>query len=79
MKRLYGVLTKVLEIDIASITDDLSPEQVEQWDSFNGLMLVSELERTFEIKFTMAEVASVKKVSDIKKALARHGVVLEEI
>lgn len=78
MKRLKAILSKVLGIEEDKITDDTSPDNVEAWDSFNGLMIVSELESNFNVKFTMDEVTAVKRVKDIKDALNRHGVVLEE-
>ena len=78
MKRLKAILSKVLGIEEDKITDDTSPDNVEAWDSFNGLMIVSELESNFNVKFTMDEVTAVKRVKDIKDALKRHGAVLEE-
>lgn len=78
MKRIKAVLSNVLEIDEDMINNDTSPDNVESWDSFNGLMLVSELEKTFNVKFTMDEVTAVKRVKDIKDALRRHGVELDE-
>lgn len=76
MDRLKNLLSKVLGIDPKSITDETSPANVESWDSFNGLVLVSELEKQFKVKFTIDEVTSVKNVGDIKKALKKHGVEL---
>lgn len=78
MKRLKAILSKVLDISEDSITNDTSPKNVDTWDSFNGLLLVSELEREFNVKFTMDEVTSVKCVGDIKDALKRHGIKLRE-
>lgn len=78
MKRLRGLLARVLEIDENSITDNTSPENVESWDSFNGLMIVNELEAEFNVKFTMEEVVAVKRVADIKYYLKKHGIVLED-
>ncbi len=78
MKRLKAILSDVLEIDEDSINDETSPENVETWDSLNGLVLVTELESQFNIKFSMEEVTSVKCVGEIKKALEGHGVVLSE-
>ncbi|HLC74251.1 MAG TPA: acyl carrier protein [Candidatus Nanoarchaeia archaeon] len=74
MKKLNDILARVLEISNESITDETSPASVPSWDSFNGLMLVSELEREFNVHFTMEEVVAVKNVKDIKEALQRHGV-----
>ncbi len=78
MKRLKSLLSKILEIDENSITDETSPANVETWDSFNGLMIASELEREFKVTFTMEEIESAKNVGDIKKSLRKHGVNLVE-
>lgn len=72
------ILSKVLGIKEAEVTDKTSPDNVETWDSFNALMLVSELENEFKVKFTMDEIVSVKCVKDIKESLKRHGVELNE-
>ena len=77
VKRLKKVLAQVLGVPAKEITGALSPADVPSWDSFNGLMLVSELETTFKVKFTMDEVTAVRCVGDIQKALERHGVHLE--
>jgi len=78
MKRLKDILSRVLEIDAQSITDETSPDSVSTWDSFNSLLLVCELENAFKVKFTMEEVTKVKCVRDIKETLGRHGVQLKE-
>jgi len=78
MKRLKAILSKVLEIDENEITDETSPDTVETWDSFNGLMLVSELENNFNVRFTIHEVTIMKSVKDIKDILKKHGIILEQ-
>ena len=78
MKRLKSILSNVLNINEDTINDETSPDNVEMWDSFAGLMLVTELESQFSIKFSMDEVVAVRNVGDIKEALKRHGVVFNE-
>ena len=78
MKRLKKILSNILEINENCITDETSPDNVDAWDSFNGLMIVSELENEFNVNFTMDEVISVKNVRNIKENLKKHGVVLNE-
>ena len=65
---------QVLVVSPKIITDATKPEDIESWDSFNGLVLVTELEKNFKVKFSLEEVVSVKKVGDIKKVLKDHGV-----
>ena len=67
-------MSKVLSIDSKTISDSTKPEDIESWDSFNGLILVTELEKNFKVKFSLEEVVSVKNVGDIKKILKGHGV-----
>jgi len=76
LKKLNVLIARVLGVDKNSITDATSPDTVDSWDSYNGLMLVSELEKDFNVHFTMDEVVAVKNVGDIKMALRRHAVEL---
>jgi len=74
LEKLMLLLSRVLDIEIDTISDQTSPDNTENWDSYNGLMIVSELESTFNVHFTMDEVVSVKNVKDIKLALKKYGV-----
>lgn len=77
MRRLNDILCRVLQIGEAEIRDELTPADVPSWDSFNALLLVSELESAFKIKFTFAEVTGVQCVGDIRKILQSKGIPLE--
>ncbi len=74
MKRVEDILASVLGIDADVIADNTKPEDIENWDSFNGLILVTELEKNFKVQFSLEEIGAVKKVGDIKNILKRHGV-----
>lgn len=78
MKTYKTILAKVLGINEGSISDSTSPLTVKTWDSFNGLMIVSELESAYNVSFTIDEVVSVKCVLDIKNCLKKHGVQIDE-
>ena len=70
------LLSRVLDIEINTITDETSPENTESWDSFNALVMVTELENEFEVHFSMDEITEVTCVKDIKEALKRHDIKL---
>jgi acyl carrier protein len=72
--KLNQLIAEVLDLKIEEINDDVSPENTDSWDSFNALVMVTELEETFNVSFTMDEVYEVKKVSDIKEILTQHSV-----
>ena len=67
-----------MEIEPSELTDESSPEDIENWDSYNGLLLVDELESEFNVKFTIDEAVDVKIVADIKRHLKNHGVNFNE-
>ena len=74
MKRLKQVLINVLEIEEEQIKDETTPDDVENWDSFGGLMLALELEKEFNIQFTSEEITNVTCIGDIKNYLKKHGI-----
>ena len=76
LMKLQTILSTVLGVETNTITDAMSPDTVDNWDSYNALMLVSDLETGFDVNFTTEEVVAVKNVGDIKAALTRHGVAL---
>lgn len=73
-RALAEIIASVLEIDADGLTDDTGPAEVESWDSFRGLLLVSEIEKQFNVSFTIDEVSEVKNVGDIKRVLADRGI-----
>lgn len=77
-QKLYDIISKVFNFPIENISDDTRPEDIPSWTSFNGYVLLYELESTFHVKFTIDEVTDVKSISDIKRHLKNHGVVLND-
>jgi acyl carrier protein len=73
-KKLYEIISKVMKIDISTISDELGPETIENWTSFNGYVLLNELETGFNIKFTIDEAMDVKNIADIKRHLKNKGI-----
>lgn len=76
LKKFNKILFSTLGITEKELNDKLKPEDVESWDSFNGLVIASELESTFNINFTTEEVTGVKNVGDMKSVLRKHGIEL---
>ncbi|MBW2973163.1 acyl carrier protein [Candidatus Woesearchaeota archaeon] len=74
MEKLKDLIARVLGVDKKEINDDSSPDTIASWDSFNGLMLVSEVERNFNIKFSMDAVMNINSYKAIKNALKKQGI-----
>jgi acyl carrier protein len=76
-EKLYQIISKVMRIDISIISDELGPDTIENWTSFNGYVLLSELESGFNVKFTLSEAMDVKNIGDIKRHLKNKGILDE--
>lgn len=77
-KKLFSLISQVLEVPEKELSDNSTPESIENWDSYNGLLLVDELESEFKVKFSVEEVYDVHSIADIKRHLKNHGVVLSD-
>ncbi|NDB33633.1 MAG: acyl carrier protein [Nitrososphaeria archaeon] len=62
-KKLYDLVARVLNVPANSINDESGPTSIENWSSFKGYVL-------------LYEAMDVKKVADIKRHLANHGITL---
>lgn len=74
MSKLESILGKILNINPLDINDATSPQNTPAWDSMNGLLMITELEKEYNLRFTMDEVLGVKNVEDIKRVLTKHNV-----
>ena len=75
---IYEIVARVFSIPVSQVNEESGPENIESWDSFNGLVLVDELENHFNIKFSISEITDVKTVADIKRHLKNHNVSLDD-
>ena len=76
-EKLYQIVSEVFNVELNKINDNTSPENLEEWDSFNFYVLLDQIENKFNIKFDLDETLEIKKISDIKKIFAKHGVKAE--
>ena len=73
-KKLYDIISKVFNVNLDRINDDSSPENLEEWDSFNFYVLLDEIENEFDVKFDLDETLEIKKIGDIKKLFVKYGI-----
>ncbi len=76
LQKLNTIVARVFAIPESAVTDTASPQTVSSWDSYNALMLVSQIETGFAVTFSMDEVMEVKNIGDMKERLRCHGIEL---
>lgn len=73
MKTFNEIVTEVFKMPDAEARDELTPHDIPEWDSMNYLFFIAELEKRFEMSFTMDEVVNAKCLGDIRKAVHERG------
>lgn len=76
MEKLNAVIKKILSVEASDIHDGLSPGSTPAWDSMNHLLLISEIEKVFNIQFAVSEIMAIENLGDIKKHLQEKGITL---
>lgn len=73
MSKLTRIFSAVLGVDESGVTSSISPENTPSWDSLNAIVLVSEIEKAFNIRFTYDEVMAVKNFADAVRLVTSKG------
>lgn len=73
-EKLIEIVTTLLEIEDGSVTDETSPETVDQWDSLNHVNMCMAVCEEFGVSMTTEDMASIRRVGDIVELLKARGV-----
>ena len=77
-KKLFEIISRVMNVPISQINEDSGSESIQEWDSFNMYVLLNEIEKEFDITFSLEETLEIKNVGDFKKQIEKHGGNLNE-
>jgi acyl carrier protein len=75
--KLFEIVARVFNVPINEINYESNPENIENWDSFTGYVLLDEIETNFNVKFTMDESLGIEKIDDFKNILKKKGINFE--
>ena len=73
MKSFSNLVEEFLKIQKSDISDALTPKDVPDWDSMNYLLFIAELEKEYDVSFSMDEVLQAQSLGDIRKMLRDKG------
>ena len=62
---LNGIFRKVLKRDNITLTEDTTAHEVDGWDSLTNMILLTEIEKKFGVRFTFREIVKLKNVGDL--------------
>jgi acyl carrier protein len=76
--QLYQLIGKVLGVDPATLSEESNAQNTPKWDSLRHIEVVFAMENAFHVRFTMPEIASLRKLGDIRQLLIAKNVRLNE-
>jgi len=65
VSNLTVVFRKVFNNESLVLNDELTANDVESWDSLTHMILISEIESTFQVKFKLKELNKMRNVGDM--------------
>ena len=72
-KRLVDTLSRVFNVDPATITPDTSPTNLSSWDSVGHINLVLELEEVFGVRFSSESIPTLNSARTLQAAIDALG------
>ncbi len=63
--KVKEIIARVLNVDIALITDELSSGEIPQWDSVGNLAIISTIEQELDVEFPLEDLFDLTSVQSI--------------
>ena len=73
-QRLYEVVARVLNVDAGQVDEDSGLDVTPNWDSLRQVILITEIERTYDVEFDLEAISKATSVRQIQAMLAQKGV-----
>lgn len=70
LEALNGIFRHVLKNESLNLTETITAHDVDGWDSLTNMLLISEVEKAFGVRFNFREIVKMKNVGDLCAAIA---------
>ena len=65
--KLVELIAEIFFLDEDEVRPELTPDDVDLWDSLNHLRLITAVEVEFGVKFSMNDIQSIDSISRLKE------------
>lgn len=70
VEKLQSILTAVLKLDDIIIADDMSAADVDGWDSLTHMVIITEIEKRFSVRFKLRELNKLTNMGNLITLIA---------
>lgn len=71
-ERLKKIMADIFQVKITDITEDCSPDTIENWDSLQQLNLVSALESEFSIELSADDATDMLSYKLVREIVSEY-------
>ncbi|MFP8965840.1 acyl carrier protein [Pokkaliibacter sp. CJK22405] len=71
---LHEVFAKALNVPLDTISDELAYNTIPAWDSTAHMILIAELEATYDVMLDTDDIIDMSSVAKAREILAKYGV-----
>ena len=65
--KLCKIVGNILGVDPAELSEDSNAQNTPRWDSLRHIEVIFAVESAYHVRFTMPEIASLRKLGDIRR------------
>ncbi len=63
--RLVGLMEDAFDEDEIEYSDDLTADDIEEWDSLSNVRFIVSVERAFGVRFTVGEIEGFRNIGEL--------------
>lgn len=78
-KRLFHIISVLLNVPVEDLSESSSPGTVPYWDSLKHMSMILTLEEEFHISFTDDDISRISSIRDMIEILTKRGVPKEHL
>ncbi len=71
LKQVNDIFIEVLDNDSIKLTSRATMNDVQEWDSLNHAIIISKIEKWFQIKFKLSELMNYKDIGDVCEGIQK--------
>ncbi len=65
LEKVTAAFSSILEHNNFQLKDETTADDVDGWESITHMMIISEIEKTFSIKFKLMDLMNMNSVGDL--------------
>jgi acyl carrier protein len=74
MEKFNQIVEEIFKLKPEEINDSLSSKDIPNWDSMNYLLFIAEVEKQFNVSFSMDEVLGANSLGAVKEMLKNKNI-----